>query len=242
MATRSETLQVGGIRCERCVNRLAAALRGHEGLESANANLMGQVMLQYDDEKTSRDRARRSTRQVRLPRAGNGVGNGVGVRLKSDPYAGLRNNLARPHVSASVTDTVAGWVRRSPKSKDAGSRQRLAIAFASRKRRSLSPTRCIASRAGSSELVRRLRILSRTPTVEHSEAGAPTRRARISGRGCCESSRTSTSIAAARFSEHPTCSRSRKATTTSPTRWPTRKASRFSTRTASSRSSRRTRS
>ena len=55
MATRSETLQVTGIRCERCVNRLAAALRGHEGLESANANLMGQVSLEFDDEKTSRD-------------------------------------------------------------------------------------------------------------------------------------------------------------------------------------------
>ena len=55
MATRSETLQVTGIRCERCVNRLAAALRGHEGLESANANLMGQVSLEYDDEKTTRD-------------------------------------------------------------------------------------------------------------------------------------------------------------------------------------------
>ena len=55
MATRSETVQVTGIRCERCVNRLAAALRGQEGLESANANLMGQVSLQFDDEKTSRD-------------------------------------------------------------------------------------------------------------------------------------------------------------------------------------------
>jgi copper chaperone CopZ len=55
MATRSETLQVTGIRCERCVNRLAAALGGHDGLESANANLMGQVSLQFDDEKTSRD-------------------------------------------------------------------------------------------------------------------------------------------------------------------------------------------
>jgi copper chaperone CopZ len=54
MATRSETLQVTGIRCERCVNRLAATLRGHEGLESANANLMGQVSLAYDDEKTTR--------------------------------------------------------------------------------------------------------------------------------------------------------------------------------------------
>ena len=55
MASRSETLHVTGIRCERCVNRLAATLRGHEGLESAKANLMGQVTLQFDDEKTSRD-------------------------------------------------------------------------------------------------------------------------------------------------------------------------------------------
>jgi copper chaperone CopZ len=55
MATRSATLQVSGIRCERCVNRLAAALRGNDGLESANANLMGQVSLQFDDEKTTRD-------------------------------------------------------------------------------------------------------------------------------------------------------------------------------------------
>ena len=55
MATRSETLQVSGIRCERCVNRLAAALRGIDGLESENANLMGQVSLQFDDEKTTRD-------------------------------------------------------------------------------------------------------------------------------------------------------------------------------------------
>jgi copper chaperone CopZ len=55
MATRFETLQVTGIRCERCVNRLASTLRGHEGLQSANANLMGQVSLEYDDDRTSRD-------------------------------------------------------------------------------------------------------------------------------------------------------------------------------------------
>ena len=55
MATRSETIQVSGIRCERCVGRLACALRGHEGLELANANLMGQVQLQWDDEQTDRD-------------------------------------------------------------------------------------------------------------------------------------------------------------------------------------------
>ena len=55
MASVSETIQVSGIRCERCVNRLAAALTGHDGLEGANANLMGQVTLAWDDEQTSRD-------------------------------------------------------------------------------------------------------------------------------------------------------------------------------------------
>ena len=51
----SETLQVSGIRCERCVLRLGKALEGHEGLEFANANLMGQVMLSYDEERTTLD-------------------------------------------------------------------------------------------------------------------------------------------------------------------------------------------
>ena len=55
MATRTETVQVTGIRCERCVNRLAAALHGHEGLEVANANLMGQVTLSWDEERTDLD-------------------------------------------------------------------------------------------------------------------------------------------------------------------------------------------
>jgi copper chaperone CopZ len=52
---QTETLQMSGIRCERCVGRLAAALEGHEGLESARANLMGQVTLAWDDERTSRE-------------------------------------------------------------------------------------------------------------------------------------------------------------------------------------------
>ena len=55
MAVRTDTIEVSGVRCERCVNRLAAALRGHEGLEFANANLMGQVVLGWDDERTDRD-------------------------------------------------------------------------------------------------------------------------------------------------------------------------------------------
>jgi copper chaperone CopZ len=52
MALQDETLQITGIRCERCVHRLAGALQGHEGLEYANANLMGQVTLRFDDERT----------------------------------------------------------------------------------------------------------------------------------------------------------------------------------------------
>jgi copper chaperone CopZ len=55
VATVNETIQVSGIRCERCVMRLAKTLEDVQGLESANANLMGQVVLAYDDERTTRD-------------------------------------------------------------------------------------------------------------------------------------------------------------------------------------------
>lgn len=51
----TDTIQVSGVRCERCVGRLAGTLRQHEGIESANANLMGQVALTWDDEVTSRE-------------------------------------------------------------------------------------------------------------------------------------------------------------------------------------------
>ena len=54
MALTSDVIQVSGVRCERCVGRLAVALRGIDGLEAANANLMGRVELTWDDERTSR--------------------------------------------------------------------------------------------------------------------------------------------------------------------------------------------
>ena len=54
MATATDTLQVSGIRCERCVMRLATALDGQPGLDGARANLMGEVTLTWDDEITSR--------------------------------------------------------------------------------------------------------------------------------------------------------------------------------------------
>jgi cation transport ATPase len=68
-----DTITVSGIRCERCVGRLAGALRGHEGLEYANANLMGDVVLAWDEERTSRDEliallARSGFREVALDR------------------------------------------------------------------------------------------------------------------------------------------------------------------------------
>ena len=52
---QEETIQVSGVRCERCVMRLAKVLEDHDGLEAANANLMGQVSLTWDDERTSRE-------------------------------------------------------------------------------------------------------------------------------------------------------------------------------------------
>ena len=55
MATTTDTIRVSGVRCERCVGRLAGALRGHDGLEYANANLMGEVVLTWDDERTTRE-------------------------------------------------------------------------------------------------------------------------------------------------------------------------------------------
>lgn len=51
----TETIHVSGVRCERCVARLGAALTGHDGLDSANANLMGDVTLTWDEGRTSRD-------------------------------------------------------------------------------------------------------------------------------------------------------------------------------------------
>jgi copper chaperone CopZ len=71
----TETVRVSGVRCERCVDRLAAALRGHEGLESASANLVGDVTLAWDEERTSRDEiltalARAGFRETSAPPAG----------------------------------------------------------------------------------------------------------------------------------------------------------------------------
>jgi copper chaperone CopZ len=55
VSVQTETIQVSGIRCERCVLRHGAALEGADGLEAASATLMGQVTLAWDDERTTRE-------------------------------------------------------------------------------------------------------------------------------------------------------------------------------------------
>jgi copper chaperone CopZ len=72
VAKLTETVQVTGIRCEQCINRLALALQGHDGLLAANANLMGRVVLTWDDEVTDRDQilgamARAGFRETEAP-------------------------------------------------------------------------------------------------------------------------------------------------------------------------------
>ncbi len=63
----SATLRVSGVRCERCIGRLAGALRGHDGIEYANANLMGEVALEWDEAKTSKDEIAAALRRSGFP-------------------------------------------------------------------------------------------------------------------------------------------------------------------------------
>ena len=55
MPSETATIEVSGIRCERCVMRLATALEGQPGLEAARATLLGEVVLTWDVEVTSRE-------------------------------------------------------------------------------------------------------------------------------------------------------------------------------------------
>ena len=98
VAIQTETLQVSGIRCERCVMRLGHVLKGHEGLESANANLSGEVDARVGRRAHEPRRAPRRDGARRLPRARcrrNSRPPGIGV---------CRASLERP---------LLGWPRMS---------------------------------------------------------------------------------------------------------------------------------
>ena len=66
---QSETIQVSGVRCERCIGRLAGALRQLDGIEHANANLMGQVTLAWDDDRTTREELVAALKRAGFPEA-----------------------------------------------------------------------------------------------------------------------------------------------------------------------------
>ena len=55
MASITETIQLKGVTCGRCVMRLRHVLKGHDGLEAANATLTGELTVTYDDARTSRE-------------------------------------------------------------------------------------------------------------------------------------------------------------------------------------------
>jgi copper chaperone CopZ len=44
----AEVFEVEGVRCPRCIEKIAAALSGVEGLLSADANLMGEISVRLD--------------------------------------------------------------------------------------------------------------------------------------------------------------------------------------------------
>lgn len=67
MGIQSETIQVTGVRCEKCIGRVAGALRPIDGIEYANANLMGQIDLRWDDEQVTRDSLVEALRKAGFP-------------------------------------------------------------------------------------------------------------------------------------------------------------------------------
>ena len=178
-AVTTETLQVSGIRCERCVHPPRRAARGHDGLEAANANLMGQVTLSWDEEQTSREALLEAMAQ-------GGFHVLATARRRNSPASGL--------VQACVTGTLLGWRRheRDDGNRARGeSRRRHATASASRRRRSSSADQVYrVARRLVVDRARRRRTSSRRPTRARSAAGARTRPARTCARGCCGSSPT----------------------------------------------------
>ena len=99
----SATLRVSGVRCERCIGRLAGALRGHEGIEYANANLMGEVALEWDEQKTSKNEI---VAALRAPGSPKSPTSGNSSRPRLVPGTGRGQRYGTP-VSEAGPDTEA---------------------------------------------------------------------------------------------------------------------------------------
>ena len=44
----TEVFEVEGVHCPRCIEKIAAALTGVDGLQAADANLMGEISVRLD--------------------------------------------------------------------------------------------------------------------------------------------------------------------------------------------------
>jgi copper chaperone CopZ len=55
VTTIAEVFEVEGVHCPRCIAKIAAALQDVDGLQAANANLMGEVSVRLDGPE-ARDR------------------------------------------------------------------------------------------------------------------------------------------------------------------------------------------
>ena len=53
----TEVFEVEGVHCPRCIEKIAAALSGVDGLLAADANLMGEITVRLDG-PDARDRVR----------------------------------------------------------------------------------------------------------------------------------------------------------------------------------------
>jgi copper chaperone CopZ len=62
----AEVIEVEGVHCPRCIEKIAAALSGVEGLAAADANLMGEITVQLDD-ADARERVHAAIEGVGFP-------------------------------------------------------------------------------------------------------------------------------------------------------------------------------
>ena len=108
MATVTETLRVTGIRCERCVGRLAQALQGHDGLESANASLVGDVTLAWDDDRDLPrcDPRRHGTSRLPGIRIATGI-RGPWASLQAPVTQGYGSSVSEPEPSTEARRIAA---------------------------------------------------------------------------------------------------------------------------------------
>jgi copper chaperone CopZ len=65
----AEIFEVEGVFCPRCIEKIAAALTGVEGLRAAEASLMGEISVRLDD-SAAHDRVQAALEGAGFPVAG----------------------------------------------------------------------------------------------------------------------------------------------------------------------------